>query len=126
MKQTRLIAQLEQARDLIAKPGTWVKRRRKVKRAPIPLLERLAGGQPYAYCALGALDKARGGRITESNEDCDPLVLALYAALPPKARWGHDKHRNVYYYNDTHEQHEVISLFNRAIELQREHPMERE
>lgn len=33
MKQTRLIAQLEQARDLIAKPGTWVQRHRKVKKS---------------------------------------------------------------------------------------------
>jgi len=112
---TRVVENLEKARDLIARPGGYAKHVRKTPRKE--------GG--YAHCALGALDAVRGILGANNLELCDPHILALHAAVPQGLKGSHDPRWDIVNHNNLTDQQTVVSWFQRAIDMQREHPMEK-
>ena len=126
---------LQKAREIITPEDKWCTRSR-----------HSAAG---AFCALGAIDQALGELGKDvglyGSSDCTPEVVALNAAIPSDAKKaiedGHrsdnwntrpneriSKDRNatkVAVYNNTSDHKTVLAWFDRTIELQKEHPMEK-
>jgi len=134
-----VLENLQKARDMLARPGGFCK----------GLL-----WKDGAHCSMGAIIKSgvtikerEDGTIKEREDgwwsyDCAAEVLALDAAIPKevKAKMAlpngvydpcHDNPgphvtpmRRIVAYNNTTDQGTVVALFDRAIEIQREHPTE--
>jgi len=116
-----VVKNLEKAREIITPREKWIvgNRWRELKE----------GG--YAHCALGAIEMAKGG-ISHKNsaKNCDPEVVALAAAIPAnekaKALQVTGVHAaQVAHYNNRIDHETVLKWFDKAIQLQREHPMEK-
>jgi hypothetical protein len=129
-----VITILSSARDLIAAPGGYIKGLRK---------DHLGG-----YCALGALTAARknlGVPPCDFTEACEPANLALEPAIPSDDRKAMESGKVPDAYNDpvglalpkvhlsskiacysnNGDQKKVVEWFDRAIQIQHEHPMEK-
>lgn len=122
-----VVRNLEKAREVITPPEKWC----------VGSRHSSAG----AHCALGAIEvAAQTGRYHADN--CTPPVVALAAAIPADEREaikaarlkdgrnGHvpgvnDNTYLVAVYNNTSDHKTVLEWFDRAIQLQREHPMEK-
>lgn len=123
---TRVIENLSAARELLAKPGGYIKGN---------LWDNKGG-----YCALGAL---MGPKMNFSVVgSCAPEIVALEAAIPSEVRAAMDrgevkdqchgtrikesspKDYRVVCYNNNTDQPTVVGWFDKAIQMQREHPME--
>ena len=126
----RVIGTLERSRKLITPPEKWC-------------IERIE--YRGAYCALGALSAVRGTQMHAYRSDvCYETmdVIALDAAIPAGKRHvpytytgvnGTGKYtmspngptQRVASYNNRSTHEEVLAWFDRAIALQKEHPMEK-
>lgn len=119
-----IVRNLQKARALISDPQHWL----------INIMSKLRGEGDYAYCALGAVEKAVGAERYRGSQDCLPEILALDAMIPPG---GHDKrsehgyhygnHRaalRVANYNNASTHQEVLAWFDSAIEFQKTAPAE--
>lgn len=127
-----VVKYLEDARDLLAQPGGYIK----------GYFENNRGG----YCALGALSKAASNlkdRIPYYITDtCSPAILSLEAHIPAETKKamatpGYRDHyhrtavqtsssRVVAHNNaDSSTQESVVAWFDRAIATEREHPTEK-
>lgn len=133
-----VLENLQKARELIAKPDGYIRGARK------------NGPEPTAFCALGAIDYVlnKEGHPLH-NEGCRPEVVALSSCIPQSFKedvksgkivddcnllfwnWfkdsGEDTLRPGYVaaYNNTQGQEKTVALFDRAIEVQKEHPTEK-
>lgn len=123
---TKIIESLTQARDLLARPGGYVR----------GTLYDNHGG----YCAMGAVEHVApviDGKHVLS--ECAPVMVALESAIPADWRKSFKEgtvidqsHRkapttrlsNIACYNNNTDQATVVNWFDRAIQMQREHPME--
>ena len=120
-----VLENLQKARDLIAKPENWC----------IALFERenRAGGR--AYCALGAISQVKYGCASRgfafASGACEPEMLALDATIDKKeygevgAQPNHSARIRVPNYNNALDHGRVLNWFDRAIEVQKEHPTEK-
>ena len=115
-----VLENLQKARDLIAEPEHFVTGIRHCPRA--------AAEGSYAHCALGAIEAAMGKEHLWSADSCYPEVLALSACIPDGAVRDippsvHDS--RVAAYNNRSGHKTVLAWFDRAIEVQKEHPTEK-
>lgn len=122
-----VITVLSSARDLLAQPKGYLKGRRQDGE----------GG----YCALGAIDQAMANRAQDGMRgECGLAIVALDDAIPAGTKQQHldgiirdpynchsPQHRQsrIACYNNTTDQQTVVEWFDRAIQIQREHPMEK-
>lgn len=136
-KVVNVIPTLQKARDLIAQKNGYVRGTR-MHAAP--------SATGYAFCALGAVAYAKKrGSAHQNNEQCSPELIALDKAIPKEAIEAMEDGRmpdecnhtriitrdhpvgcRIACYSNNAGQEKVVEWFDRAIELQREHPMERE
>lgn len=118
-----VLENLQKARDLIAKPENWV---RGIRHCPAA-----EGDGSYAHCALGAIEAALGPKMHWNAGNCTPEVVALAAVVPQShkatLRFGMDSLNEcvVATYNNATNHEAVVALFDRAIEIQKEHPTEK-
>lgn len=123
------------ARNLLARPYGFVRGRRATRE------HRVESG--YAHCALGAIEAADGVTSSFDADECTPAVVALDAVIPSdvkekmKVKDGVVDMDNgtagpyprrigrIAAYNNTTDQETVVAWFDRAIEVQREHPTEK-
>lgn len=109
-------------RAAIASPENWTRHIRKISR-----------GDGFAYCALGALDHALGhdcDRPRNSSPAIDALALSLTPSQVQETNvhctriWGEDTKLDgpglVAQFNNSHSHEEVLAVFDRAIQRQRE------
>lgn len=118
-----VITTLQKAREIITPEDKWC----------VGLRWRARADGGYAHCALGAIEAVTGlGRKNQAGA-CEPEVVALAAAIPAAEKQlncglrgrqlGNDAH--VATYNNRSDHKTVLEWFDRAIELQRQYPMER-
>lgn len=119
-----VLRNLEKAREIITPKDKWC----------TGLRWRMREDGEYAHCALGAIEAAIGGIEQKNLADCcTPEVVALVAAIPPAEKattaksWGVNisNAAHVATYNNRSNHQTILTWFDRAIELQREHPMEK-
>ena len=96
------------ARDLVAKPGGWIKHRLKHRRTKTEMEQ---GQAEYAYCVLGAIYKC-SGRAGRTRSNYSAMATAIVEECIPA--WSLS---SISSFNDaqTTRQRDVVALFNRAI-----------
>jgi hypothetical protein len=120
-----VLENLQKARDLIAKPENWC----------IAVFERDNRSGGRAYCALGAISKVKYDCALKGfafiGGECEPEMLALDATIDKEeyeevGAMPHDRARiRVPNYNNALDHGRVLNWFDRAIEIQKEHPTEK-
>lgn len=129
----KVVANLQAARDLLARPNGYVRGVRRDNKG--------------AYCALGALDMVKGTYHTDAAVEndpifgsgaCEPELIALSSAIPSRylndgvydkynrstVHQDSDPTKKIACYNNNTDQKTVVEWFDRAIRIQTEHPME--
>ena len=124
-----VLKNLQKAREIITPPDRWIRWSRWESHED--------GG--HAHCALGALEAARTGKEYDMVHSCTPEVVALALVITddewdkvckhPKnnGEWGKASplDARVAGYNNLNDHKSVLALFDRAIEIQKEHPTEK-
>jgi hypothetical protein len=119
-----VVATLQKARDIITPDGKWCVGLR---------WKSMNRGTEYAHCALGAIEAVTGESRINLARGCDPEVVALAAAIPAEEKavssqlrgYNLDSESHVATYNNRSTHKTVLEWFDRAIELQKTHPMEK-
>lgn len=125
-----IITVLSSARDKLAKDGGYLRGLR-------------SNREKTAFCALGAIDQSltmESAGWNRNGEWCNPAKIALAAAIPND--WWDRKQADAYNvggvvtkdstlqaqiacYSNMTDQATVVNWFDRAIQIQKEHPMEK-